>query len=340
MMPFGPHHPTHRAAAVFVVVMMILYAVRADRIDARSADIRSWSNGSVPEIGRAMEDDSLEGADESFVRHLSKGWFPQPYSLTHVGFTNASLAHSWELVGDLRSSSFSPTTKAFTTDDPFMEDEDRIKKKFSNDDASGDSFSEGYRSDGLVWAKSLPFLSCIVRAHATYDRSRTAMYAVDNTKKFATSEGVLQSMKEVSVLHIEQERCNIGVSALIPVYGIYIDTELAELSSLYFLSVGVNSSFLVHGRFTQYTQIARPKELIRMANGTDTSMVRQDAVVATMQPMVASVTFSCGWMVGLRGSTFVSFEPFVSLPLGSVLTDASWHQVVGGLRFALGFERD
>jgi hypothetical protein len=77
-----------------------------------------------------------------------------------------------------------------------------------------------------------------------------------------------------------------------------------------------------------------------MANGTDTSMVRQDAVVATMQPMVASVTLSCGWMVGLRGSTFVSFEPFVSAPLGSVLSDASWHQVLAGLRFAIGFERD
>jgi hypothetical protein len=319
---------------------MILCITSASTAVARSAAVRMHSKGAASETRESTGDDSLEANEESFIRHLSKGWFPQPYSLTQVGFANASLVHVWENVGDLRSASFAPTRKAFTTDDPFIDDEDRIKKKFSNDDATGDSFSVGYRSDGLVWAKSVPFLSCLIRAHASYDRHRTAMYAVDNTKKFVTSDGVLQSLKEVSVLRIEQERCNIGVSALIPVYGIYIDTELAELSSLYFLSVGINTSFLVHGRFTQYTQIARPKELIRMANGTDTSMVRQDAVVATMQPMVASVTLSCGWMVGLRGSTFVSFEPFVSAPLGSVLSDASWHQVLAGLRFAIGFERD
>ncbi|MFM7775252.1 MAG: hypothetical protein ACKOAG_11640 [Candidatus Kapaibacterium sp.] len=300
-----------------------------------------WSAASSAAVRHADDDpDSLAASEDSFVRHLSKGWFPQPYSLTQIGFASVVNIHRWDAVTALRSGSFAPTRNPFTTTDPFIDEERRIKKKFSNEDATGDGFSEGYGSDGLVWAKAVPVLSAVARAHASYDRLRTALYAVDNSKSFLADDGTLRSMKEVSVLHVEQERCAIGASVLVPVYGIYVDTELAEISSLYFVSAGVNASLLLRGRFTQFTQIARPKDMIRMANGTDTVTVRKDAIVESMQPVVGSVVLSCGWMLGLRGSTFVSVEPFVALPLTSVLTDVPWHQYLLGVRFALGVERD
>ena len=294
---------------------------------------------SVPDSAN-QADDSLAVSSESFVRHLSKGWFPSAYSLTQIGIATTLNLYTFDRADNLRSMSFLPTRNAFTTESPFKDGEEDIKKKFSADNDDGDTFSEGYSSDGLVWSKGDPRLPALIRVHALYDRSRTTFYAADNTKKFVDYDGSLKSIREINVLNITQQRCNVGLSFMIPVYGIYVDSELASVSSLYFLGVGVNGSFLLRGRATQYTQIAGPKDLIRMSNGTDTIMVSRERMVATMTPSVVSITISGGWMAGFRGVSYVSVEPFVSVPLSSVLSDASWKQTRVGILLSTGFERE
>jgi hypothetical protein len=244
-----------------------------------------------------------------------------------------------EGVKNLRSASFAPTKTAFNTTWPYATDQDVFKEKFSSQDATADDFSAGYGSRGLIWAKSIPALWCIVRAHALYDRSATTLYAEDNSKQFLRFDGSLQSIKEVNVLNVTQHRCNLGASLILPVYGIYVSSELADVSSLYFVAMGVNSSLLLRSSARQYTHIASPKDEIRFSNGTDTVNVRAETGIQTLNTTQYSLTMSGGWMAGLQGSLFVTVEPFVTIPLSSVLSDASWYQWYAGVKFSLGYER-
>ena len=320
-------HVVHELMFVIVLTVIVLHPAYASSTNTRSL---------------LMQDDTAsaaEASDESFVRHLSKGWFPQPYALTHVGIMSALPLYVYEGVSNLRSTSFAPTKTAFNTTWPYASDQDAFKEKFSSQDATPDDFSAGYGSRGLIWAKSIPALWCIVRAHALYDRSTTRLYAEDNSKQFLRFDGTLQSIKEVNVLNVTQDRCNLGASLILPVYGIYVSSELADVSSLYFVAMGVNSSLLLRSSARQYTHIASPKEEVRFSNGTDTVNVRAETDIQTMNNTQYSLTVSGGWMAGLQGSLFVTVEPFATIPLSSVLGDAPWYQWYAGVRFSFGYER-
>ena len=318
---------------LFHVVSLV---ISATQLQASScAAVREMFHYAIDSVDSSIDADT--SATESILSYLSKGWFPQPPAGTQVGVERILNLVVIDQLSNLRSAAFANTREGFSTENPFVRSESDIKQRFSMANSTGETLSDYYRSDGLTLSKSVPLLWSILRAHASYDRISTVLYSPDYSKKYVTAVGDLRSIKEVNVLNIRQQRLTLGLTAIVPVYGIFIQSELVDAASHYYLSLGFNASMAVQQGLTQYVQIAGPKDAIRLVNGTDTVRVLETSSIETMKRVQTAVTVGVGWMVSFsRWST--CFEPFVTLPVHSLLRDASWYQIPIGVRLILGYD--
>ncbi len=309
---------------------------RADSSSAFGLD----SLASLPGVGLPSDPEQYTMSND-FVKHESHGWFPEPYVGWSYGLSACYNIQELDVAHNIFSASFSPTRVGFSAEAGQMSsDEAQLKKRFSVKGAADNFPSEGFSSDGVFLSLNLPALHLITRLQLQYDRSRTRLFGVDSTRSFLSDNAEPRSFKEVNVLFSNQHSVSAAATFIVPIYGAFLVSEAASFSSVYVLGLGGYYSHTLINENTQYSQIANAKDALRYANGTDTLTTLHNADLSSVVKNRAYAELSLGWRVAFKGGFMFMFEPYLDIPLHSVLIDASWYQYRWGFRISLGSERE
>ncbi len=323
-----------------IVLLLLACSLCMVPLAAQSAGEAAHEENDSLDTGLEQALPSPDTLVNDFVRHASYGWFPEPGSGWSYGLCSSLNFREWDVVHNLRSSGLFPSSTPYNAESPFSGDEDRIKKKFSSDDASDEFPSEGYSADGIYLMQNIPTVSAILKLSVLYDYSRTRLYAVDESRSFLSEFGRPSSYKEVTVLFANHHSLSAGAALMIPVYGAFLQSEAASISSFYYLNIGAQGSYMFLNENTQYTQIATHKDELRFLNGTDTLTFIDKQPLSTAKSFRWYVDLALGWKVGILGGPEFCFELYGLLPQSSVLSDAEWKQYRFGARIAIGLASD
>lgn len=273
--------------------------------------------------------------EDDLTLYYSTGWFPRPYA----GYTFSLLMESgdvWDRASGIRSASFVPTRYAFSHSDPYGDSDEReVRKSFSedNEDDYPETNLSGY---SLAVTANLP-LPAVLRLEAGLLISDGVLFSSDRTRSFLGYDGTRRDFHEVGVIYLEEWLIKGAVGVNIPVYGAFVIAGEGAISSWYYAHGGVTAMWQVSNRGTQYAQIADAKDDLRYGNGADTVRLQPRDSWRNVNTFRTAISAGIGWNLSAQFFHF-SFEPFVMLPLTSVLDDAEWRQVVGGVRFFLGYQ--
>lgn len=283
--------------------------------------------------------DSLRPEDfnveTDLVLYHSTGWFPRPFpGFALVGrFEGTDI---WDNARSIRSAAFAPTAFPFSHSNPYGDSEERdIKKKFS-DDNEDDYPETGLTGYSLMFTLNLPF-PLVLRADAGLLFADGLLFSSDRTRSFLDDNGSRRDFHEVTGFYLEEYLLKGSLGAQIPVYGAFVDAEDLKLSSYYYIFGEYTAFYSVDRIATQYTQIADAKDKLRYNGGSDTATVRSMTEIPAFNRFRRAVTVGMGWSFS-AGPIAFSFEPYISLPLTSVLKDAEWKQYIAGARFGIGYQ--
>jgi hypothetical protein len=281
-----------------------------------------------------LDPDTFQVEDD-LTLYQSTGWFPRPYAgfaLT-LCWENGNI---WERASDIRSAAFVPTRFAFSHRNPYGESEEReVKEAFSedNEDAHIINWASAYT---LMLTANLPF-PAVLRVETGLFMTDAVLFSSDRTRSFLTYDGTRRDFHEVGVVYLEEWLLKGSVGLNIPVYGAYLIAGRGAISSYYYVHGGMTGLWQISNRGTQYAQIADAKDDLRYANGTDTVRLQPRRPWDQVNTFRTAVSVGIGWNVAAHFFSF-SFEPFVMLPVTSVLDDAEWKQVIGGVRMSIGYQ--
>lgn len=295
--------------------------------------VLSAQDDQLPDLEH-LDPDTFEVEDD-LTLYQSAGWFPRPYA----GFAFTFLWESgdiWDRASGIRSASFVPTKFAFSHRNPYGDSEERdIRESFSDDNDDGYP-STGFSGYSLALTANLP-LPAVLRLETGLLVTDGILFSSDRTRSFLTYNGSRRGFHEVGVVHLEEWLLKGSVGLNIPVYGAFLIAGEGAVSSYYYVHGGMTAMWQVSNRGTQYAQIADAKDDLRYSNGTDTVRLQPREAWDNTNTFRTAISVGIGWNVAAQFFSF-SFEPFVLLPVTSVLTDAEWKQVTGGARLFIGYQ--
>jgi len=273
--------------------------------------------------------------DEEIFGHVSTGWFPQPYA----GFTlsySAPWGDLYDFADGIRPRGFRPTTSPFTWHNPFDGDEREILQPNKDEEEEDGYPATSYDDYTLTFLYNLPF-PAVIRLSGALQVTEGMLFSEDNSRSYLGLSGVPQPLKEVGVVYLKQYSLAGSGGINIPIYGAFVKTEAATISSYYYLFGGYTAAYAIASSGTQYAQIANAKDAIRYGNGADTVTLIDAQRFEGLNRLRTSIDLGIGWNV--MAADFASFgaELFVSVPQSSVLQDVQWKQYFIGLRLSLGW---
>lgn len=305
------------------------------------AAVAQAQSNELPDLD-SINPDEFEVESDMLGRH-SAGWFPRPYPGYTLSFMVAGGQGSdvWDKASGLRSTALVPTTFAFTHRNPYANNDQRtiIKPFARTDDSDGeeDEYPEtDYEEYSLLFTANLPF-PAVVRAEAGLLVTDGILFSSDKTRRFLAYSGTRQSFHEVGVLHREEWLLKGSIGVDVPVYGAFVQVEDLVISSYYYVHGSVTGVALISGKSTQYAQIADVKDGLRYANGTDTVRLQPRGEWDNVHSFRTALSVGIGWNISVQFFS-LRLEPFIMIPLTSVLRDAEWKQYMGGIRLSLGYQ--
>lgn len=274
--------------------------------------------------------------ESDLIGHYSHGWFPQAFpghSLQYFG--NAVFSDVYDVANNLRSASLRPTTVGFSWRNPYRGDEQDIKKPYKDDNEKEYPVTD-YSEYGLSFTLNLP-MPAILRLDGALRVMDGLLFSNDTTRSYLGLNGVPRPFKEISVVYLEEYRLAGSAGFDIPFYGVYLVSEVATISSVYYIHAAANADYALISRATQYTQIANAKSEIRYHNGADTVDLLDGVKLSGLNRLRTGIDVGLGWRFCVEGFA-LNFEMFANIPMSSVLNDADWKQVSGGFRIGLGYQ--
>lgn len=281
-----------------------------------------------------LDPDTFQLEDDLTLYH-STGWFPRPYA----GFALTFLWENgdiWDRASGIRSAAFVPTRFAFSHSDPYGDSDERDIKKSFSDEEDDDTPTTGYSGYSFALTANLP-VPAVLRLEAGFLVTDGLLFSSDRTRSFLTYNGTRRDFHEVGVVHLEEWLLKGSVGLNIPVYGAFLIAGEGAVSSYYYVHGGVTALWQVSNRGTQYAQIADAKDDLRYGNGADTVRLQPRASWDNVNTFRTAISAGIGWNFSGQFFSF-SFEPFVMLPITSMLDDADWKQITGGVRLFMGYQ--
>jgi hypothetical protein len=256
---------------------------------------------------------------EDFPMTYSKGWFPRPLKTTFGIGLSYGVGSTHVAASKMRSKSFVPTYNGFQGGYGFKKDQEKIKKKGSED---FEDYPPGQAvlDLGLTGFFSSKYL--MFEAQAKYSRTHGILSSIDDTRSFLNLAGHKQKFLEGAVVHIADHNIRLSFGLTLPFYGAFI---LDNFSSYYYIQAGVAFEIPVSSSATQYFQVLDTKDDLRYGNGTDTVRVMHDVKLSTLTDVRKSFEIALGGItdlnvIGLEYSFRYSFM------FNSMLTDVIWKQ--------------
>lgn len=284
----------------------------------------------------STESDTLTGGDflKDIVKFKSSGWFPQcyegkGYSLSIVGFD------VWDEAKGIRSSGFVSTTSAFSSGGRPTTSEETILQPNSSKESEDGVLETDFSSYRIRLLQKVAWFPTLVKLEIGINSTTSKLFSIDESRSFLDISGTKRDLKEAHTLVLEEHALVFGAGMQLPLYGGFLNIEGVTTGSYYFTGVQLTGSVVPFSSATQYAQILNPKEEVRYANGTDTIRVSDDVALSTLNRFRLSLELSLGWTFQVSGF-MMCFEPYVGVPIISVLSDARWRQWTGGLTFTIG----
>jgi hypothetical protein len=275
--------------------------------------------------------------ESDLIGHYSHGWFPQPYSASSLSIgLNVFWSDVFDRATNIRPSGFHPTTDAFSWHDPFIGNEQEIMQAGKNEEEDDDYPETGYSEYLLSYLYNLP-MPAILRGDLWLRNSDGLLFSNDTTRSYLSLSGQKHALKEVGVAHLSEYVLGGSFGLNIPVYGVFLESEVGTIASYYYIHAGVSAGYVLVSKATQYAQIANAKDELRYGNGRDTVNYLLNVKLADLNRFRTGLDFAAGWNVAAFFGVF-TFEAFFSVPMNSVLKDVEWQQYVAGFRIGLGYQ--
>lgn len=308
-----------------ILLCAIAYSQELERnIDSTTADFPDFTA------------EKLDFGDD-FVKHNSSGLFPQPFHGSYIGLSSSLFGDIWDQSRGFMSRSFVPTKFPFTGSNPFRNSDERsIYKPNSKDEFEGDYPATSFSQYNVWLIYNTPY-HVVFRSSLSYSVANGVLFSEDNTRSFLTLSGFKRGFREIGVIHVKDYSLGGTLGFEIPIYGGFVDVEATKISSYYYVSFSVHSSYSVSTWATQYSQIADVKDELRFRSGSDTVRIVDDVHPTSFENFRYYYECTIGWRFSGVGS-MLSFEPFILLPQKSIFTDSEWKQVIGGFRLSLLFD--
>ncbi len=302
--------------------------------------------------------DSLDPEDfdfdsEEFVR-TSTGWFPKPAPGATIGIDLPILVGIFDRADGIRSTALVATTEPFSDDDPYdcgffeylLDDlgvgefiggcsERRILRPGSDEPTEDGYPVRSYSNIGLRFQYNLPF-PLIIRAAAGYRRAEGLLFSEDTTRSYLGYDGRLRPFREIGVLAYDRQSIAGEIGLQIPIYGAFIESDIVNVGSYYYIYGGYGAEYALANRAVQYTQIADVKDQIRYGNDQDTTTLLRRNNPEGFDRVRTSIEVAVGWNLLFEVAT-IGFELTASIPTRSNLKDAEWKSYYGGARLTFGY---
>ena len=293
---------------------------------------------SLDTIKYKPEEHLATAADSSYIYQpitVSKGWFPK----ISIPFWYLSLIYQTGGIIDdaknIRSAFFAPSANPLGSTMDFDYDERKIYTRYKKDEQEGDGFPGAYyASIGLAFQwRATPWT--ILHSSLTYFWSQSMIMSYDASKKFTTTEGTIEYIKEGNFVDIYENGLAASAGISIPVWGVWATN--VNIGSSFNLYLGGLFKQSLSAETLQFLQIGNHKDKIRYSNGGDT------LVLIDNQTLGNTVKSKSYIEVGVQILTCVQFivmdlGVIYSYPLNSAITDDSWKQHILRVYFQIGFK--
>jgi hypothetical protein len=267
--------------------------------------------------------------------HASYGWFPVPVD----NYFNMSLEYTGGDISDLASwispSGFVKTKFPYTGNNPLSGKERKIMRSNENLEVEDEEYPvTDFWSIGFHF-KFNTRLPLIFRIHTTFSFNEGLLFSLDETKNYLNFNGTKNPFKEASIVYQDEIMFNAGLNCLIPFYGAFAKIEV-PVQTYYYLSFGLNYSYPLSSRTTQFSQIVDAKEFLRYNNGQDTIHLITEKPLTDLNYSRYHANIGLGMEFDIS-RIGMGLEFYVSVPLNSVVSDALWKQWIYGLKWNFNF---
>jgi len=317
--------------AALLALALLLFAGDGPPLHAQPAD-STWNDTTWDDLGL----DTLDFPEEDIIGHTSTGWFPQPYFATSLSLSSLVAGDIFDRGSGLRSRAFVPTAEPFGWRNPYTNDERDILQPNSNETEEDGYPVTNYSEYLLTYLINPPF-PAIVRVSAGLRISEGLLFSSDTSRSYLGLNGIPQPLKEVGVVNLEEYSIAGTAGLEIPIYGAFIDNDIITLSSYYFLFAGVTGTYAVSSEATQYAQIANAKGELRYGNATDTVRMFHERKLEGLNDLRVGYEIGIGWRFAAENFVF-GLEPYITVPMTTVVKDAEWRQYPLALRISLGYQ--
>ncbi len=272
---------------------------------------------------------------EQKVSHNS-GWFPIPPNYFSKKVMNFSFGDNWDIARNLRSASFVPTTNGFSGIRPFDGDELERREAFTNEE-NDEYKSTGHFNIEYEWMFAFGNVPLFHRFGFNVTQNIGMLFTKDKSKSFLNYNNEKTPFTEGGIVTLEEWLIGLEYGWIIPIYGTIFNIDEFFLNSFYYLSVSGMIAVAVDCNGEQYMQVIDAKDQLRYSGGRDVYYMMKSRAFETIERFRAYADIALGWDFDI-GPVGINVEMYYIHPLTSVLEDAWWGQIKGGIKFGFGFK--
>ena len=313
---------------VLIILFFISLAFNSSYSQRKKLD--SLKLDSIPEF--ELEDPSM------FETNIfQRGWFPNYTNFKKfIGMSNSSI-FLHESASNIRSKYFYDIGAGFKSGLP-IGDEDRMK--IVKDPKTGEKEDEYPEKDAgdlaIAFGVFVPSTPLFFQVNAIYSQVKSRLFYLDKSKHYLDYYGNLCAIEELNVLYLNQHFIGLNPHIKLSLWGANMGFKNYNIGSVYYLNLGLDLSYSVQSRFTQYSQIVSDKNNIRYNNGKDTLNVIDNKYLENINPFrsVGHIGFGIGTTILMMK---FDFEIFYKRQLNNVIKDGDWKNHGWGIRGDLMF---
>lgn len=286
---------------------------------------------SIDSLWQNIDEEAKKYQFTDTIDHYSHGWFPAPDPAQSLLF--------WFSGGDvidcadaIRANSFHPTTMAFSSNNPYQDQQKLITTpngRFKNSDFPTTSYWEV----GIAFRQQIPI--GIILVGGGFQHQESMLFSLDTTRSYLLYSGRIGSIKEVNVLNLNEKFISGSIGFLIPVYGVFFNSKILSISSCYYVGIQLDSKHLLSSRKSQFVHIANENDGVRYHNNADTIQFDTETEFQESNKNRYNCVLSLGWNTVYIGA-ISGGEIFLSFPFTSTIPKTNWKQYQFGIKVVLG----
>jgi len=266
---------------------------------------------------------------------FSSGWFPKILFKGADSYFIYNINFRTNLANNIISNSFVPTVNGFSAKRPSSKALE-TRRRFSNE--KGKSKEQIIKANGgleIEYRMLFKPMNAILSVRTGISEEINQLFSEDKSRSFIDFSGNEVFFKEFSIIQIDELNIKNSILASFPIYGGFIKEGDSNLSSYYFITIGLAATYPIYSLGTQYMQIGNNKDKIRYDNGLIRQTLFKDKQLKTLNNWKYYAIFGVGWEFNTNINDGMKFEILTAYRTNSAISDANWNAFDINIIYAL-----